>query len=95
MATIYNTTTLTLDGNSQEMLPARPRRTFLTIANLSGTTYAYLSIQDAAVSGEGIALPPGSIMTREVNEPINEAIFGITNGVNVDIAIEERYDDAV
>lgn len=95
MATIYNSTSFTIDGNSQLVLESRPRRTFLTITNLSDADVAYLSLNDAASSGTGMGIHPGSVLTLEVNEAFNEALYGITAGNNVTLSIEERYDDTV
>ena len=95
MATIYNSDTVVIDDPSVEVLPARPKRSFLAITNLSATDSAFLSINDVAVANEGIVLAPGDVMTREVDEAFNESIHGITTGAAVSLAIEERYEDAV
>ena len=95
MATVYNSDSATLTGVSAEILAARPRRTFLVISNLSGADYAYFSLMNAAVAGTGIGLAPGQSMTMEVDEAFNESLYGISAGPNVDISIEERYEDSI
>lgn len=93
MATVYNTTAAAISGVDSEVLAARPKRTFLTVCNLSTTDYAYLSLKDDAVSGAGMALAPEAVMTLEVNEAFNEALHAITSGAVFNLAIEERYED--